>query len=208
MVRSSVTVSSALGVIIAGGQSRRFNQVVSEKNNPRDKFLMPFGKTTLLGHIIDRARQQLPEVILNINGDQRRVSSYGLDVIPDDVADAGPLGGILAGLKEAGARGYSHIITFSGDCPFFPDDYGDRLVQAEREIAVACTGEKPHPVMGFFAVSLQDDLRAYLAAGERRVMVWVRRHPHEKVVWDEKTPDPFFNINRPGDLAQAEGYLS
>lgn len=196
---------TALGVIIAGGQSRRFND---EKSQQTDKFLATFGKTTLLGHIIDRARQQIPDLILNVNGDVVRVSPYGLDVIKDDFPDGGPLGGIYAALMAAKAKGHSHIITFSSDSPFFPDDYVERMTgQTGVKIAIAKCGDRFHPVMGIFEVSLLDDLKAYLVSGERRVMWWVRRHAYEEVIWDAKDPDPFLNINTQQDLIEAVKFL-
>ena len=202
-----------LGVIIAGGQSRRFQKkfrdAPSRQLYPVDKFLAPFGETTLLGHISLRARKQLSNVMLNVNGDPARVVGYGLDIISDQIVDAGPLGGILAAMTSAETQGYSHIITFSSDSPFFPDDYVARL-RAVRNmpIVMACSGDKIHPVMGLFAVSLREDLMSYLTNGERRVRGWIERHPHQKVVWNNKKPDPFFNINRLEDLEQAEQYLS
>ncbi|VAV99576.1 Molybdopterin-guanine dinucleotide biosynthesis protein MobA [hydrothermal vent metagenome] len=196
-------MSKTLGVIIAGGQSQRFR----DKSGPDDKFLAPFGSTTLLGHIIDRAKKQIPDVMLNVNGDPDRVKAYGLDIIPDSVADAGPLGGILAAMTSAKDRGYDHIISFSSDCPFFPDDYIARLSEGGEGLAIACSAGRPHPVMGYWPTSLADDLRDYLDSGERRVMWWVRRHTHREVVWSEKNPDPFFNINVRQDLTEAEKFL-
>ncbi len=198
-------MTNPLGVIVAGGQSRRFNESRPEEI---DKFLMPFGKTTLLEYIIDRAKKQVPNLILNVNGDVDRVLPYGLDIIKDDFSDAGPLGGIYTAMKEAAAKGHSHIVTFSSDSPYFPDDYVTRLTERQDiKIAIASSGEKYHPVMGLFEVSLRDDLKAYLESGERRVMWWVRRHPYRQVVWDKKNPDPFLNINTEQDLAEAEKFL-
>lgn len=169
---------------------------------------MPFGKTSLLGHIIRRAKKQIPDLILNVNGDVTRVLSYGLDVIKDDFSDVGPLGGIHAAMTYAKEKNYSHIITFSGDSPFFPDDYVKRLVtRGENMIAISRSGDKSHPVMGIFAVSLRDDLKACLESGERRVMWWVKRHSFRQVVWETNNPDPFFNINSRQDLAEAEKFL-
>ncbi|PCI33081.1 MAG: molybdenum cofactor guanylyltransferase MobA [Alphaproteobacteria bacterium] len=198
-----------LGVIIAGGQSRRFQDSPSSHSYPIDKFLAPFGGTTLLGHIIHRARKQLPDLMLNVNGDPARVAAYGLDIIGDEVPDAGPLGGILATMTSAEAQGYAHIITFSSDSPFFPGDYVAQLRAVQNmPIAIARSGDKIHPVMGLFAVSLRQDLAAYLEQGDRRVRGWIARHSHKEVVWDNKNPDPFFNINRIEDLEAAEQYLS
>ncbi len=209
-----------LGVIIAGGQSRRFQANFSDPTEPQDKFLAAFGDTTLLGHIIRRAQQQIPRVILNVNGDIRRVAAYGAPVISDDLTDAGPLGGIHAAMQYAHAEGHRHIITFSADSPFFPDDYVPRLTAAvaqqsgrgeKARIAICQShqagGGRLHPVMGIFAVSLARDLQDYIESGERRVMGWIRRQDHKKVVWDNHDPDPFLNINNRQDLAAAEKYL-
>lgn len=194
-----------LGVIIAGGQSRRFNENQSQEI---DKFLTSFGRTTLLGHIIDRAKAQIPDLILNVNGDVDRVQPYAMEVIEDEYPDVGPLGGIYVAMKAAKAKGYSHIVTFSSDSPFFPEDYVERLASVrDVKIAISKSGDKFHPVMGLFDVSLLDDLKDYLNSGERRVLWWVKRHPYEEVVWDIKNPDPFLNINTQQDLAAAEKFL-
>jgi len=208
-----------LGVILAGGQSRRFNpppqSPATKQDKPRDKFLAPFGGTTLLAYIIGRAKKQCPDLILNVTGPQSQYASYDLDMIADDYCDVGPLGGLLAAMNYAQKGDYSHIVSFSCDCPFFPEDYVARLsqnIQMTREkIVVSQSGkgdeEKIHPVMGLFSAALRDDLEASIKRGERRMMGWIRQHAYKKVVWDNKNPDPFLNINRPEDLLEAEKYL-
>lgn len=208
-----------LGVIIAGGQSRRFNpppqNPSTKQDERRDKFLAPFGSKTLLAYIIDRAKKQCPDLILNVNGPQKQYLSYDLDMIEDDYSGVGPLGGMLAAMNHAQKGGYSHIVTFSCDCPFFPENYVTRLINELQagtgNIAVSQSSgdieERIHPVMGLFSVALRDDLEAYIKRGERRIMGWIRQHSHKKVVWNNKNPDPFLNINRPEDLAEAEKYL-
>lgn len=173
---------------------------------------MPFGPATLLDHIVIRAKKQIPDLILNVNGDPDRVLSCGCDVIADNFPDAGPLGGILAAMTYGQDHGYGSVVTFSGDSPFFPDDYVARLIGAAAieekwVISVAKSADKFHPVMGCFDVSLRDDLAAYITCGERRVMGWIRRHHLCEVVWNSASPDPFFNINTPAELAEAEKYL-
>lgn len=214
-------VTQGLGVIIAGGKSRRFNippvhkanfsDITFHKNILRvDKFLAPFGKTTLLGHIIARAKKQITPLLLNANGEVSALEPYGLAVISDDIENVGPLGGIAAACKAAHAAGCDYVITFSGDSPYFPEDYVSRMVKASdggQKIAVASSDGQIHPVMALWPVALQDDLHAYLRDGGRRLMVWIEQNSYEKVVWDNKIPDPFFNINCPEDLIEAEKYL-
>jgi molybdopterin-guanine dinucleotide biosynthesis protein A len=40
--------------------------------------------------------------------------------------------------------------------------------------------------------------------GLRKVEDWTKRHPITTVAFDDQPYDPFFNVNRPEDLAQAE----
>jgi len=216
----------ALGVIIAGGKSRRFNAPArkpsahSRPPTQSDKFLMPFGSSSLLGHIIDRAQKQVDRLVLNINGDPARlpahITALGMEIISDEIKDIGPLGGILTAMKWAKKNEFSHIITFSGDSPFFPDDYAARLIEAvgtgDSKITICqsrgADGEiHRHPTMGIYKADLQEGLAAYIHGGGRRVMAWIVGQPHKEIVWDNISPDPFLNINRREDLAAAEKYL-
>jgi molybdopterin-guanine dinucleotide biosynthesis protein A len=203
--------SKTLGVILAGGASQRF-QSSDPGGSGHDKFLAPFGTTTLLGHIIDRAAVQVDLLLLNVNGDPARVEDYGLGIIADQTMDQGPLAGLMAALTWAEQKGYDHVVSFSADCPFFPLDYRTRLEAAVQDqktlIAIASSSHRPHPVMGLFPVLLQRDLAEYLQSGNRRVMQWVERHAYKEVVWNDNGRDPFFNINTRAELAQAEKYLT
>jgi len=51
---------------------------------------------------------------------------------------------------------------------------------------------------------LREDLRAALSAGERRLGQWAGRHGVAVAEWPTEPLDPFFNINTPADLAEAE----
>ncbi|MFC7048000.1 molybdenum cofactor guanylyltransferase MobA [Emcibacter nanhaiensis] len=194
--------SKILGLILAGGRSRRMGG--------RDKFLLPFGEDTLLDHIISRARPQVEGLALSYNGEAEKVAATGLPVVRDTIDDPGPLGGILAGLRAAEGRGFDYLLSFAGDVPFVPENYAARLCAALEDgnclAAVARSGDRTHPVMGLWPVALADDLEACLLSGERRVMTWLARHNYEKVVWDE-IPDPFMNINTPDDLDRARKLL-
>ena len=51
--------------------------------------------------------------------------------------------------------------------------------------------------------SMREALRAALSRGERKVGRWAAEQGAGVVCWDQP-PDPFFNVNTPQDLAQAE----
>lgn len=180
-----------------------------------DKCLRPLGGRPLLAHVIERARPQVAALVLNANGDPERFASYGLPVIADSVPDfAGPLAGILAGLDWAARHrpADSWVLSIATDTPFFPDDLATRLLDAATaqgaRLACAASGGRTHPVFGLWPVALREELRdTLLREGLRKIDLWTARYPLATVQFATTPVDPFFNANRPDDLAQAERLL-
>ena len=193
-----------LGVILAGGQSRRMGG--------GDKSLLPLGKGCLLDHVIDRIEPQVGALCLNANGDAARFSTFGLPVVSDSVDGfAGPLAGVLAGLDWAADKKATHIVTVAADTPFFPPDLVPSfLLGAETQgqpIALARTENGRHPTFGLWPVALREDLRRALQGGVRKVVQWTDSHGTAMVDFPTGRFDPFFNVNTPDDLALAQSYL-
>ena len=194
---------STAGVILAGGLARRMGG--------GDKALLQLAGKPLLQHVIDRLRPQVAEIVLNANGDPARFARFGLPVVPDTVEGfAGPLAGVLAGMRWAAARGHSHVASAAGDTPFFPTDLVARLQAAKgaEPISMAATedperGMSEHPTFALWPVELADDLeRALTTSTMRKVIVWTSRHGCARAVFEGHLP--FFNVNTPDDLAEAE----
>lgn len=191
------------GVLLAGGQSQRMGG--------GDKNLRLLAGKPILAHVIERARPQVDALVLNANGDAQRFASFGLPVIPDGIAGfAGPLAGVLAGLDWAAAQmpEAELVASFATDAPFLPRDLVRRLAVALEEggfdLACAQSNGRAHPVFGLWQVSLREDLRAALAAGVRKVDRWTAGFKLVEVEFLAEPVDPFFNANRPEDLAEAE----
>jgi molybdenum cofactor guanylyltransferase len=56
-------------------------------------------------------------------------------------------------------------------------------------------------------VALRDDLRAALAAGQRKVIEWTEPRGCAKAVFED-ADYPFFNVNTPDDLTRAEALVA
>jgi len=182
-----------LGVLLAGGQSRRMGG--------GDKCLLELAGKPLLAHVIERLKPQTGTLVLNANGDLNRF--------------AGPLAGVLAGLIWAreNAPEARWIVTAATDTPFFPNDLVAKLLDATKDqypaIALAQSNGRVHPVFGLWPVALADDLHEALTSGTRKVLHWTGRHTTTTAEFQlaqtgAATLDPFFNVNSPDDLAHAE----
>ena len=181
-----------------------------------DKCLRPLGGRPILDHVVERARPQVDSLVLNANGDPKRFAAYGLPVLADTVPDfAGPLAGILTGLEWAAAHlpGAPWLLSIATDTPFFPRDLVPRLLNAVTaegaQLACAASAGRAHPVFGLWPVALAPDLRRALVAEDvRKIDAWTARYRLATVDFPLGPIDPFFNTNRPEDLAEAERLLA
>jgi molybdopterin-guanine dinucleotide biosynthesis protein A len=195
-------------VLLAGGQSRRMGG--------GDKCLRMLGGRPLLEHIIERAAPQVSRLILNANGDPERFADFGLPVTADTVEGfAGPLAGVLTGLEwtRAHAPDCAWIATVATDAPFLPEDLiarlGAAIIEGDADMACASSNGRRHPVFGLWPVALTGELRAALVdRGVRKVDDWTAGYNLKEVEFSGDAIDPFFNVNRPEDLAAAESYLA
>lgn len=200
-----VGVRSIVGVILAGGRARRMGG--SDKS-----FLLLDGQP-LLGRAIARLAPQTTTLVISANGPTERYARFGVPVVADTISGfAGPLAGVLAGMTWARANvpDASRVATIAVDTPFFPLDLVARLSAAGAEgTAVAQSSGRKHPVFALIPVALASDLAAFLADGASlRVTDWLAQHHVVTVDFDGVAGvDPFFNLNTPDDLAQAEGII-
>lgn len=206
-----MTKRHVAGVLLAGGLSRRMGG--------QDKGLRILGGRPLLARVAERARLQVSALLLS--GDDRTEGEAGLgpDLIDAVAADAlggrlGPLAGILTGLEWAREHhpDVTWVASFPTDAPFFPDDLVARLSAGGKEnteVVCARSGGRLHPVFALWRIDLATALRQALESdGERRAGRWAAGRRMVAVDFETEPLDPFFNINRPEDLAEAERLLS
>jgi molybdenum cofactor guanylyltransferase len=193
------------GVLLAGGQSRRMGG--------GDKNLRMLAGRPVLEHVIERVRPQVTTLALNANGDPARFAGYGLPVVPDSIEGfAGPLAGVLAGLDWAAdaVPECGWLLSAPTDAPFLPADLAEALLLAAKagaDLAVAASGGRAHPVAALWPVSLRHPLRAALESGVRKVEDFTRDYRVATVEFPTEPIDPFFNLNRPEDPAEAERFI-
>jgi molybdopterin-guanine dinucleotide biosynthesis protein A len=197
-----------LAVILAGGLARRIGG--------GDKPLRLLGGRPILAHVIARIAPQVAALVINANGDATRFAGFGLPMVQDGVpGHPGPLAGVLAALDWAAAErpDLPWVLSVTGDAPFLPRDLAEALHRARAAAATplacarsAASGQR-HPAIGLWPVTLRAALRAALAVDIRRVDRFAALHGAALADWHADPIDPFFNINTPADLTEAERLL-
>lgn len=196
-----------VAVLLAGGLSRRMGG--------QDKMLRDLGGKSLLARVVARIKPQADRLLLNANGDAARFADFSLPVAADVIeGHPGPLAGVLTGMEwaRANAPDCPWVVTAPTDAPFLPRDLVQRLVAAVEaegaDMACASSGGRHHPVCGLWPVRLAGELRrAMLEEDIRKVDIWTARYRLAVADWPTDPVDPFFNANRPEDLAEAERIL-
>jgi molybdenum cofactor guanylyltransferase len=189
-----------LGVVLAGGQSRRFG---------RDKAVAQLDGRRLIERVV--ARATLQTAALAISG---RDYGLGLPVIRDATPSQGPLTGILSILRWGQASGFSAVASFSCDAPFFPPDLVVRLAE-ELPPASGCSFASAqgtrHPIFALWRVSVLSRLQGVYDTGTRSLVAAQDRIGAAAVTFVAGAGpggDMFFNINRQDDQAVAQAWLA
>jgi molybdopterin-guanine dinucleotide biosynthesis protein A len=193
-----------LAVILAGGLARRMEGA--------GKPLLRLGGARLIDRVCACAKAQGLDVALNLHdqGEAAAFADLGLPLVCDAApGHAGPLAGILAGLDYAARKRFDAVLSLPCDAPFLPRDLAQRLTQAAEKtrdgLACAASGGRAHPVVALWPVFLREDLRrALLDEQIRAPKRLLGRYDCARVEWSDRPRDPFFNVNTPADLAEAE----
>ena len=185
------------GVILAGGQGRRMGGV--------DKGLRELRGKPMVKWVLERIAPQVDEVLINANQNLEVYAGFGPRVIPDEIGGfAGPLAGLQRGLSEAR---HPLVATVPCDTPFLPADLVARLHAAltahGAQLAVARTGDQPHPVFCLCRRDVLPHLTQFLAGGGRKIDAWYATLNVAEVAFDDE-PAAFSNINTPEELRSFE----
>jgi len=189
--------SSVTGLILAGGKGSRMGGV--------DKGLQAFRGKRLVDHVYERFAPQVGGVIINANQNHEAYKTFGVRVVSDAIGGhAGPLAGVHAGLSVS-KRPF--LASVPCDSPFLPADLIERLYQrideTGAELAVAKTGEQPHPVFSLMRRGVLDHLAEFLKGGGRKIDAWYATLNVVEVAFDDEA-EAFSNFNTIEELAANE----
>ena len=168
----------------------------------------------LIDHVIERIHPQVETIALNAKDEAsalyRDTAARAFPVLADRFGgEAGPVGGVLAGLDWAASGGADWLATFPADTPFLPLDLVERLVAQAGSGApvVAVTPEKVQGLCAIWPVSCRVVLEDGISACQHQRPEFHSAPRHGDLGAERchfEDPDAFFNVNTEEDLADAE----
>jgi molybdopterin-guanine dinucleotide biosynthesis protein A len=203
MVQSSVGLGIS-AAILAGGRARRLGGA--------DKASLVVGRA----RIIDRQLAALSAVADDIRivaNDPGRYAGLGVRVIPDLIAEAGPLGGLYTGLLDAAC---DWVLILACDLPFITPALLQRLAAEcgtghEIDAVVPRSARGLEPLCAVYTRRCAAAARARIDRGALQVAqllddVRVRElGPDALAAYDDGSL--FENVNTPHDHARARGWV-
>jgi len=200
-VITSHVVSAA---ILAGGRARRFGGA--------DKARLAIGGA----RIIDRQLAALGTVADDIRivaNDRDRYADLGVRVIPDAIADAGPLGGVYTALVDAR---HDAVIVLACDLPFVTAALLERLVVErgsgeEIDAVVPRSARGVEPLCAVYDRRCAGAARARIERGALQVAGLLEdvrvRELGPEVLAPYDAGALFSNVNTPHDHERARGWV-
>src|SRR5437867_6778828 len=186
------------GFVLAGGRSRRMGS---------NRALLPLAGRGLVDRAIDLLEPHVDETF--VVGPPESFPALHVPVRPDEIRQAGPLGGILTGLRHAR---FENSLVLGVDLPFLTGEILERVLKAAGSRDVDVTIPRYHDTQetlcGVYSRRCITPIEGMLMAGQKSVLELLGRVRtqvlEEDVLQDLLVSDPFFNINTREDYAEAK----
>lgn len=194
-------------VILAGGRSLRFGE---------NKLLLPWGRRTFLTHAIALLSPLFEDVVIVVSRENgsafRRLFPSVPRIVHDLVADAGPLGGIHAGLLSC--RSFSAFVV-GGDMPLLNPGLISFLTGLGQgyDAVVPRTTRGLEPLHSIYTYNCLPAIERRLQGSERRPSaIFPDLHvrivePEEMIPFDPELSS-FTNINTKNDYRRLSDHIA
>lgn len=177
------------GIILAGGKSSRMG---------REKGLLLLDHKPFVQHIAEALQPLVQEII--IVGDHNEYDQFGYKRVQDIFKNAGPVGGLYAGLLSSTTSGN---FVISCDVPLITTALLSKLLDSEEEyfdVIQFETEDKSMPLIALYKKRCAAKCKKQLETGEKRLRKLVASLSTKSIPVDEKEYLLVSNINTPEDL--------
>ncbi len=189
-------IENCTALILAGGDSRRMGQ---------DKASLVLQGKTLLEHVTATMQAVFPKVIVSVRQPRAGVE---LPQVCDEVTASGPLGGLAAGLAQAGTP---WVFAVACDMPFITPALVEGLaaLRGQHQAVVPVVDGHLQPLAAFYATNALAALRASLASDDKSFRgalqkLDVRYVSEAELLEMDPQLRSFFDLDTPQDFDAAQ----
>ena len=194
--------NNILGVVLAGGKSKRFGD---------DKTTAKLGNKTLLNQTFEKIEQSFHEILI-ISNNETNVSNKKNVFSTKDLIEGhlGPLVGVLSAMEwiKKNNKNYNWIATFPCDTPFFDKNLIDKIKNcpknSSKKLFFLKSGTRRHNIFGLWSLELKEILLEDINKGQRKVEEWANKIGSEIIEINDENEYNFLNINTKEDLEKAK----
>tara|TARA_B100001250_G_scaffold187789_1_gene161359 strand:- start:850 stop:1455 length:606 start_codon:yes stop_codon:yes gene_type:complete len=197
-----MTENNILGVILAGGKSKRFGN---------DKTIAKLGNKTLLDHTISKLEKNFKEILIIENKEKTFQGKKNVFSTKDIIeGHLGPLVGVLSAMEwiKENRKNYNWVATFPCDTPFFNENLVDKIkdcsINSTKKLFFLKSGNRRHNIFGLWSLKLKDILLEDINNGHRKVEEWANKVGSEIIEINDENDYNFLNINTKEDLEKAK----
>jgi molybdenum cofactor guanylyltransferase len=177
--------------ILAGGHARRLGGV--------NKAALTIGTTAIIDRQLAVLRSVATDVFV-VGRDDPEWTARGLRVVPDEIPDAGPLGGIYTAIRHSQCE---RTVVVACDMPYLSSALLRRLAAVDdADLVIARTARGYEPLCAIYSRACETEIHERLARGEYEA--WQspgRIRVAEITVGDDLS---VVNVNTPHDYERAQ----
>ncbi len=138
-------------IILAGGKSKRMG---------KEKALLHIGEKTIIEHLVDKLKTRFDKIILSTNTPES-FTFLKIRMVEDYYKNAGPLGGIHAGLLESDSE---KNFLISCNLPLMSLDMIDYICnyKSDKKIIICRTSDFVEPIFGIYSKDVLENIEITL----------------------------------------------
>ena len=179
------------GIILAGGRSKRMGT---------DKAFLTLNGKTLLERSIELIQPFCDTILISSNNTAHKKSGY--KIIPDEIPDCGPIGGIYSCLKQSETV-WNFVISV--DSVFVEPEFVKFLISEieEFDAVVPVHSKGKEPLIALYHKNCLIEIEKMLNLGDFKMHNLINSINTKWIAsqnWVNKYPQLFRNLNRPEDL--------
>lgn len=185
-------------LLLAAGESRRMG---------KPKLLLPFGRTTIVEHIVDSILESNVDKIIVVLGSHRekilkKISDRPIETVINHRYKEGMLSSIRTGF-EALPNDAAAALVYLGDQPLIPSSVADDLIEAYKQtrkgiVLPVFKKKRGHPIL----IDMKHRQEISNLSPEIGLRELMHNHPEEVQEVEVDTSHILKDIDNPGDYAR------